>query len=290
MALLTEYVRSAVASSSRPRAPSLRGARSPAAAWAAASAVSAPRFRRPRCCWRPRRQPRLPPQGPTRSGRRVRPPFLAYHGSRQAPGSPPSGHSAAMPAWARAPSWAWRWPGPWPSCTGCRPIRSSWPGRSPEASGRRSGPGPSPWRVHRGGRAAAGSGGVAPLLARFASPRAGAAWSRCRRGPGLSGEAEATAFEQLPAPPEREAERVAHLVLMQLLPALVEADLAELWDPLVGGAAHHGRLVCGPAGRRLRPGTHGRLVADMARGVPPAWARAPGAGGVRPGGGRRQPG
>jgi beta-ribofuranosylaminobenzene 5'-phosphate synthase len=43
--------------------------------------------------------------------------------------------------------------------------------------------------------------------------------------PGLSGAAESEAFRQLPPPDEREVERVAHLVLMQLLPALAEADL-----------------------------------------------------------------
>jgi beta-ribofuranosylaminobenzene 5'-phosphate synthase len=72
-----------------------------------------------------------------------------------------------------------------------------------------------------------GSDGVAPLLARLPIPEG---W-RCvvavpAGAPGLSGEAEAAAFDRLPAPPEREVERVAHLVLMQLLPALAEADLA----------------------------------------------------------------
>ena len=68
---------------------------------------------------------------------------------------------------------------------------------------------------------------VAPLLARLPVP---AAW-RCvvavpRGKPGLSGEEEAAAFARLPLPDEREVERVAHLVLMQLLPALADADLA----------------------------------------------------------------
>ncbi len=68
---------------------------------------------------------------------------------------------------------------------------------------------------------------LAPLLARYEVP---AAW-RCVVAvppgtPGLSGDAEAAAFDRLPPPPEREVQRVAHLVLMQLLPALVEGDLA----------------------------------------------------------------
>lgn len=68
---------------------------------------------------------------------------------------------------------------------------------------------------------------LAPLLARYEVP---AAW-RCVVAvppgtPGLSGDAEAAAFDRLPPPPEREVQQVAHLVLMQLLPALVEGDLA----------------------------------------------------------------
>ncbi len=42
---------------------------------------------------------------------------------------------------------------------------------------------------------------------------------------GLHGEREAAAFRDLPRFPEREAERLARLVLMQLLPALAEARL-----------------------------------------------------------------
>jgi beta-RFAP synthase len=43
---------------------------------------------------------------------------------------------------------------------------------------------------------------------------------------GLSGHAEATAFEQLAVPPDQAA-RIAHIVLMSLLPALVEGQLGE---------------------------------------------------------------
>lgn len=67
---------------------------------------------------------------------------------------------------------------------------------------------------------------VAPLLAHLAFPPA---W-RCvvavpRGNPGLAGDQEAAAFARLPAPEPRAVERVAHLVLMQLLPALAEGDL-----------------------------------------------------------------
>lgn len=66
-----------------------------------------------------------------------------------------------------------------------------------------------------------------PLIARVPFP---ASWRCVVAIPdgalGVSGADEAAAFAQLPAPDEREVERVAHLVLMVLLPALAEADLA----------------------------------------------------------------
>jgi beta-RFAP synthase len=70
-------------------------------------------------------------------------------------------------------------------------------------------------------------GPLAPLLARLSFP---AAW-RCvlavpRGSAGLAGEEEAVALARLPPPSATDVERVAHLVLMQLLPALAEADLA----------------------------------------------------------------
>lgn len=86
--------------------------------------------------------------------------------------------------------------------------------------------------VLEGGRRE-GSPEVAPLLARMPFPRT---W-RCvvvvpSHGSGISGSAERDAFDRLPAPPEREVERVAHLVLMGLLPALAEADLDAFGDAL----------------------------------------------------------
>ena len=42
----------------------------------------------------------------------------------------------------------------------------------------------------------------------------------------MSGQAEAEAFRSLAPPPPRDAERVAHLVLMALLPAVAECDIA----------------------------------------------------------------
>lgn len=95
--------------------------------------------------------------------------------------------------------------------------------------GRRSGVGT--WTFAYGGFVLEGGRGdhtddVAPLLARLRVPES---W-RCvvavpQGNPGLAGEEEAAAFARLPAPSAREVERVAHLVLMQLLPALADADL-----------------------------------------------------------------
>lgn len=79
--------------------------------------------------------------------------------------------------------------------------------------------------VLEGGRRP-GADQIAPLLSRLPMPshwRAVIVIPDDR--PGLSGSAEAEAFRQLPPPAEAEVERVAHLVLMQLLPALADADL-----------------------------------------------------------------
>ena len=80
--------------------------------------------------------------------------------------------------------------------------------------------------VLEGGRRS-GSKNPAPRLARFDMP---ANW-RCivavpRGEAGMSGADENVAFAHLPPPPERSVMRVSHLVLMALLPALAESDLA----------------------------------------------------------------
>ncbi|HEV7702826.1 MAG TPA: beta-ribofuranosylaminobenzene 5'-phosphate synthase family protein [Gemmatimonadaceae bacterium] len=69
---------------------------------------------------------------------------------------------------------------------------------------------------------------IAPLLARLSIPET---W-RCvvalprNAQKGVSGDPEAQAFRELPAPPLREVEHVAHLLVMSLLPALVDGDIA----------------------------------------------------------------
>jgi beta-RFAP synthase len=82
--------------------------------------------------------------------------------------------------------------------------------------------------------------------------------------PGLSGEAESTAFEQLPAPPERDPERVAHLVLMQLLPSLVEGDLAGFGAALTAIQRLTGAWFAPSQGGIFAPGLGPELIARMA--------------------------
>lgn len=69
--------------------------------------------------------------------------------------------------------------------------------------------------------------GLAPLIGRYPMPDR---W-RCviaipPGGGGLSGEDERAAFARLPPPPAEVVGRISHLLLMGVLPALVEEDLA----------------------------------------------------------------
>ncbi|HEY3011401.1 MAG TPA: beta-ribofuranosylaminobenzene 5'-phosphate synthase family protein [Gemmatimonadales bacterium] len=119
--------------------------------------------------------------------------------------------------------------------------------------------------VVEGGRRP-GSEKIAPLLARFPIPPS---W-RCvvavpSDGRGLSGDAEARAFDQLPSPPDEEVERVSHLVLMQLLPALVEEDLPSFGDALSAVQRITGAWFAAQQGGTFAPGPTEQLVADMAR-------------------------
>jgi beta-RFAP synthase len=87
-------------------------------------------------------------------------------------------------------------------------------------------------------------------------------------GRGLSGEAEARAFEQLPSPPDQEVERVAHLVLMQLLPALVEDDITSFGAALSTIQRITGSWFAAEQGGVFAPGPTEQLVAEMsARGA-----------------------
>jgi beta-RFAP synthase len=89
----------------------------------------------------------------------------------------------------------------------------------------------------------------APLLLRRAMP---AAWRSVIAIPdvprGLNGAAEEQVFRDLAAPPAELVERIAHRILMRILPPLVEEDLAAFGQ----GVTEVQRLVRGDV--RARPG------------------------------------
>ena len=109
------------------------------------------------------------------------------------------------------------------------------------------------------------SDSVAPLLARLPFPPA---W-RCivavpNGAPGLSGASEASAIAQLSSPPERDVQRVAHLVLMALLPALADADLAKFGAALSEIQMVTGRWFAPAQGGTFAHGPSQELVRQMA--------------------------
>jgi beta-ribofuranosylaminobenzene 5'-phosphate synthase len=110
-----------------------------------------------------------------------------------------------------------------------------------------------------------GSEAVAPKLARLPMPEA---W-RCvlvvpDGKPGLSGEAEAAAFAELTPPAQEEVERVAHIVLLQLLPALADADLSAFGDALSEIQRVTGRWFAAAQGGAFAPGPSAELVSRLA--------------------------
>ena len=130
--------------------------------------------------------------------------------------------------------------------------------------GARSGVGT--WLFEHGGFVLEGGrregAGLAPLLTRLPMPES---W-RCvvavpASSPGLSGDAEAEAFRTLPAPPEREVEHIAHLVLMQLLPALVEEDLGDFGSALAEVQRVTGQWFAPSQGGPFAPGPTAQLIA-----------------------------
>ncbi|MEP7310027.1 MAG: beta-ribofuranosylaminobenzene 5'-phosphate synthase family protein [Acidobacteriota bacterium] len=106
---------------------------------------------------------------------------------------------------------------------------------------------------------------LAPLLARLPFPPT---W-RCvvvvpRSARGLSGHAEAEAFARLPLPPEQEVERVAHRVLMALLPAIAEGDLPTFGAALSAVQEITGRWFGPVQGGTFAAGPSEELVRRMA--------------------------
>jgi len=107
---------------------------------------------------------------------------------------------------------------------------------------------------------------IGPLLARLPFPPS---W-RCVLAvpdaePGISGAAEDAAFMKLPLPPEREIERVAHLVLFGLLPAVVDADLAAFGSALTEIQEINGRWFAPMQGGLYAPGPSGEIVRHLGR-------------------------
>jgi len=120
--------------------------------------------------------------------------------------------------------------------------------------------------VVEGGRLSRDDGDarVAPLLARVPFPPA---W-HCVVGvphaeAGLSGNVETAALASLPLPPADEVQRVAHLTLMALLPALVEADLATFGRALSDIQAITGSWFAPIQGGVFAPGWSVELVGRM---------------------------
>ena len=114
--------------------------------------------------------------------------------------------------------------------------------------------------VVEGGRRAE-SDECGPLIARVPIP---STW-RCilaipEGAPGISGAEEAEAFARLPRPPAIEVERVAHLVLMSLLPSLADADLAGFGRALTEVQDVTGRWFAPVQGGTFAPGASADLV------------------------------
>jgi beta-RFAP synthase len=127
--------------------------------------------------------------------------------------------------------------------------------------------------VVEGGRRAE-SDECGPLIARVPFP---ASW-RCvvavpdAAAPGLSGAQEEAAFASLPAPSDRDVEQVAHLVLLELLPALADGDLAGFGRALTEVQRITGRWFASVQGGVYARGASETLVRCMS-----AWG-APGVG------------
>jgi beta-RFAP synthase len=105
---------------------------------------------------------------------------------------------------------------------------------------------------------------VAPLIARLQFPTR---W-RCvvavpHERSVMSGIAEEEAFRQLPSPSEHDVERVAHLVLMALLPSLADGDLPTFGKALSAIQSITGRWFAAVQGGTFAAGSSEELVRRM---------------------------
>jgi beta-RFAP synthase len=123
--------------------------------------------------------------------------------------------------------------------------------------------------VLEGGRRQ-GDAEIAPLIARLSLPDS---W-RCvlvvpAAKAGLNGPAEDAAFAELPPPSEHDVGRVAHLVLMGLLPAIVDSDLAGFGTALTEIQRVTGRWFASVQGGMFSRGPSEEAVRQMIQwGVP----------------------
>jgi beta-RFAP synthase len=89
--------------------------------------------------------------------------------------------------------------------------------------------------------------------------------------PGVSGASEAKVFAELPAPDERDGERVSHLVLMAMLPAVMQGELATFGAALNEVQDLNGHWFSRAQGGTFAPGPSADLVRLMrASGAPGA--------------------
>lgn len=103
-----------------------------------------------------------------------------------------------------------------------------------------------------------------PLIARLPFPTT---W-RCvvaipDATPGISGIREAEAFAHLPSPPNGDVGRVAHLVLMALLPSLADDDIVTFGKALTEIQEITGRWFASVQGGMFTPGPSETLVHRM---------------------------
>jgi beta-RFAP synthase len=127
--------------------------------------------------------------------------------------------------------------------------------------------------VVEGGRRVGVDDDVGPLIARHPFPES---W-RCVLAipdapPGVSGATEASVFAELPPPDERDGERVSHLVLMAMVPAVIEGDLATFGTALNEVQEINGRWFSHAQGGTFAPGPSTEIIRLMRE------SGAPGAG------------
>lgn len=105
---------------------------------------------------------------------------------------------------------------------------------------------------------------IAPLLARLPIPPSwrcvvALPWSEV----GVSGESELQAFRELPEPSLHEVAHVSHLVVMSLLPALVDGDLAAFGSAITEIQQINGAWFAPSQGGPFASGTSTNLIDEM---------------------------